>query len=379
MHPRMFLCAAIVASVAALFTNPAQAQGISKMAFGKTADGREVSLYTLKNAEGMEVAISNYGGTIISLKVPDRAGHVEDVVLGFDNLDGYLQKGNPYFGATVGRYANRIAKGQFTIDGKTYHVPVNNGPNSLHGGLKGFDKQVWSAKDSSDSKGQHLALHYVSKDGEEGYPGNLTVDVTFTLPADRNELDVQYSASTDKDTVLNLTNHSYFNLAGQGNGDILKHKVRLSASQFTPTDENLIPTGELRSVAGTPFDFRQEQTIGARIDGSDDQLKGGLGYDHNFVIDGGGHGKLTLAARAVDPGSGRVLEVLTTEPGVQFYTGNHLGTVPGKGGKVYNFRYAFCFETQHYPDSPNHPAFPTTELKPGQKFHSETVYRFSSQ
>ena len=378
MHPRMFLRAAIIASVAALLTNPAQAQGISKMAFGKTADGRDVSLYTLKSAKGMEVAISNYGGTIISLKVPDHAGHVEDIVLGFDSLDGYLEKDNPYFGATVGRYANRIAKGQFTLDGKTYHVPINNGPNSLHGGLKGFNKQVWSAKDSSDSKGQHLALHYVSKDGEEGYPGNLTVDVTFTLPADRNELRVQYSAFTDKDTVLNLTNHSYFNLAGQGSGDILKHKVTLLASQFTPTDENLIPTGELRSVAGTPFDFRQSTAIGARIDGSDEQLKRGLGYDHNFVVDGD-RGKLRLAARAVDPGSGRILEVLTTEPGVQFYTGNHLGTLHGKGGKIYKFRYAFCLETQHYPDSPNHPAFPTAELKPEQKFHSETVYRFSSQ
>ena len=378
MHPRMFLHAAIMASVATLLTNPAQAQSMSKTSFGKTPDGREVSLYTLRNAKGMEVAISNYGGTIVSLKVPDRAGHIEDVVLGFDNLDGYLQKDNPYFGATIGRYANRIAKGQIPLNGKVYHVPINNGPNSLHGGLKGFDKQVWSAKESSDDKGQHLALHYVSKDGEEGYPGNLSVEVTFTLPADGNELDVQYLASTDKDTVLNLTNHSYFNLAGQGNGDILKHNVTLSASQFTPTDENLIPTGELRSVAGTPFDFRQGKAIGERIDGSDEQLKRGLGYDHNFVVDGD-PGKLRLAARAVDPGSGRILEVLTTEPGVQFYTGNHLGTLRGKGEKVYKFRYAFCLETQHFPDSPNHPAFPTTELKPGQKFHSETVYRFSNQ
>jgi aldose 1-epimerase len=379
--PRLtFFAATIVFAV--VLTSAARAQGVSKTAFGKTPEGREVSLYTLKNAKGMEVAITNYGATIVSLKVADRTGKVEDIVLGYDKLDGYPSKENPHFGATVGRYANRIAKGRFTLDGKEYHLAINNGPNSLHGGIKGFDKQVWSPRDYSDKNGQHLALRYQSKDGEEGYPGTMTVDVVFTLPADRNDLKIEYSATTDKDSVLNLSNHSYFNLAGQGNGDVLKHNVTIFASRFTPVDETLIPTGELRKVAGTPFDFRQPTAIGARIDSSDEQIKRGGGYDHNFVLDSSNSsgGKLAPAARATDPTSGRVLEVLTTEPGIQFYTGNFLdGTIHGKGGKIYGRRFGFCFETQHFPDSPNHTEFPSTVLKAGQKFRSTTLFRFSAQ
>ncbi|MDP9158661.1 MAG: galactose mutarotase [Acidobacteriota bacterium] len=355
----------------------AGAGAVSKQSFGKTAEGEEVYLYTLKNAAGMEVAITNYGGTVVSLKVPDRAGKIEDVVLGYDDFNGYLTPKSPYFGATVGRYANRIAKAKFTLDGKEYHLAANNGPNSLHGGLKGFDKQVWSAKDYSDAKGEHLVLHYLSKDGEEGYPGDLNAQVAFTLTP-RSELQIEYSATTDHDTVLNLTNHSYFNLAGQGKGEILKTQLTLMASRFTPVDETLIPIGELRSVAGTPFDFRKPTAIGERIDASGEQLKLGHGYDHNWVLDAP-RGKLSLAARAVDPDSGRVLEVLTTQPGIQFYTGNFLdGSINGKGSKPINHRTGFCLETQHFPDSPNHPAFPTVVLKRGQHFHSTTIFRFST-
>lgn len=349
---------------------------ISKKPYGKTAEGREVYLYTLKNRHGVEVAITNYGGTVVALQAPDRTGQFADVVLGFAELGGYESKQNPYFGAIVGRYANRIAKGRFRLDGKDYQVPVNNGPNSLHGGLRGFNQRVWDARESSDGAGQHLTLHYLSPDGEEGYPGNLSVTVVYTLN-DNNELRIDYSATTDKLTVLNLTNHSYFNLAGQGEGDILSHELTLFADRFTPVDATLIPTGELRSVAGTPFDFRQPTVIGARIHASDEQLRLGRGYDHNFVLGGGG--KLAVAARVLEPRSGRVLEVLTTEPGVQFYSGNFLdGTVRGKGGKVYGQRYGFSLETQHFPDSPNHPNFPSTRLKPGQQFRSTTVYRFST-
>ncbi|HEU5451052.1 MAG TPA: aldose epimerase family protein [Terriglobales bacterium] len=342
-----------------------------------TVDGKDVYLYTLRNQQGMEVTITNFGGRIVSLKVPDRSGKFADVVLGFDSLQGYLGDNdhNPYFGAIVGRYANRIAKGKFQLDGHTYKLPINNPPNSLHGGNKGFDRRVWSAAETSGASGQHLRLHYVSKDGEEGYPGNLDVTVVYTLPADKNELRIEYSATTDKDTVLNLSNHSYFNLAGQGEGDILGHEVTIEAGRFTPVDSTLIPTGELKPVAGTPFDFQKPHAIGERINSADEQLKFGRGYDHNFVLNGTG---MRLAARVKDPKSGRVLEVLTDQPGLQFYTGNFLdGTIKGKGGKVYVHRGAFCLETQHYPDSPNHAKFPTTELKPGQKFHSETIFRFS--
>ncbi len=344
---------------------------VTKKPFGKTADGTPVDLYTLKSGK-LEATITNYGGRVVTLLVPDRTGKIADIVLGFDTLDGYL-KDNPYFGAVVGRYGNRIAHGQFQLDGHSFQVPKNDGPNSLHGGLKGFDKRVWDAK----IEGGSLVLHYLSKDGEEGYPGNLSVTVKYTLG--ENELRLDYEASTDKDTVLNVTNHSYFNLAGQGEGDILKHELTIAADRFTPVDQTLIPTGELRKVEGTPFDFRTPHVIGGRIDQDNEQLKFGKGYDHNWVLNSSG-GSLALAAKAHEPTTGRVMEVLTTQPGLQFYTGNFLdGSITGKGGKVYKRRYAFCMETQHFPDSPNHPAFPTTELKPGQHFHATTVFRFSAQ
>jgi aldose 1-epimerase len=344
---------------------------VTKQPFGKTEDGAAVDLYTLKN-EKIETTITTYGGRIVTLKVPDRSGKVADIVTGFDSLDGYL-KTNPYFGAIVGRYANRIAHGKFVLDGMTYTLAKNDGDNTLHGGLRTFDKRVWDGKIQGDS----LVLHYLSKDGEEGFPGNLSVTVTYTLAG--NELKIDYEATTDKDTVLNLSNHSYFNLKGQGEGTILEHEVTLLADRFTPVDQTLIPTGELRPVAGTPMDFRTPLAIGARIGNTDEQLKFGRGYDHNWVLNSVG-GSLSLAAKVHEPTTGRVLEVLTTQPGLQFYTGNFLdGTITGKGGKVYQQRFAFCMETQHFPDSPNHPAFPTSELKPGQKFHNTTVFRFSAQ
>lgn len=349
--------------------------GVKKSDFGKMPDGEPVELFTLTNKNGMQVAITNYGGAIVSLLAPDRTGKMADVVLGFDNLKGYL--GNqPFFGALVGRYANRIAKAKFTLDGHEYKLAANDGPNSLHGGTKGFDKRVWTARELKGAE-PAIELTYLSKDGEEGYPGNLKAKVVYTL-SNENSLKIDYSATTDKDTVLNLTNHSYFNLAGEGSGDILKQTMMINADKFTPVDATLIPTGELRSVQGTPFDFRKPTPIGARIGDKDEQLKLGHGYDHNFVLNRKGPG-LSLAARAEDPASGRVLEVLTTQPGIQFYTGNFLdGTIHGKGGKVYGHRAAFCLETQHFPDTPNHPKFPTAELKPGQTYHQVTVFKFST-
>jgi aldose 1-epimerase len=346
---------------------------MQKRAFGRTADGQAVDLYTLTNKNGMEVAITNYGGTVVTLKAPDRNGKVADVVLGFDTLESYFGP-NPYFGALIGRYGNRIAKGKFKLDGKEYTLARNNGENALHGGLKGFDKRVWTAREAPDG----LELTYVSADGEEGYPGALTSTVKYSL-SDNNELKIDYAAATDKDTVLNLTNHSYFNLAGEGEGDILSHEMTINADRFTPVDSGLIPTGELRPVEGTPFDFRKPTAIGARIANADEQLKLGKGYDHNFVLTSGG-GSMALAARVTEAKSGRVMEVLTDQPGVQFYTGNFLdGTVKGKGGKVYAHRYGFCLETQHFPDSPNQKTFPSTVLKPGQKYQTSTVYKFSAR
>jgi aldose 1-epimerase len=345
-------------------------------AFGKTPSGEEVKLFTLTNSHGMEAGITNYGARVTSLKVPDKTGQLADVVLGFDSLDGYLKQ-NPYFGAIVGRYGNRIAKGRFTLDGHEYKLAVNNGENALHGGLKGFDKVVWAAEPIQSADGPGVKLTYVSKDGEEGYPGTLTATVTYVLTG-ANELRISYDAATDKDTVVNLTNHSYFNLAGQGEGDILGHEVTLLADRFTPVDKGLIPTGELRSVDKTPFDFRQPTAIGARINNDDQQIKFGGGYDHNFVLNRTGDG-LTLAARVHEPKTGRIMEVSTTEPGLQFYTGNFLdGTITGKAGKVYPKRAAFCMETQQFPDSPNHPKFPTVVLKPGARYQTTTVYRFST-
>jgi|SRR5579871_4922973 len=351
---------------------------IEKQVFGKTADGREADLYTLKNAKGMEVAISTYGATIVRIKVPDRQGKTEDVALGYDSLEGYVHD-KAYFGATVGRYANRIAHGKFTLDGHVYMLPKNNGDNTLHGGTVGFNKHIWTAKDVSTPAAPALQMSYLSKNGEEGFPGNLSVEVRFTLNND-NSLKIEYAATSDKDTVVNLTNHSYFNLAGQGHGDILGQEVQLHASRFTPIDANLIPTGEIASVKDTPLDFSKSTAIGARINADYEQLKLAHGYDHNFVLDGNPMRKEVLAARAFDPGSGRVLEVFTTQPGIQLYSGNFLdGTVAGKGGVKYPRRSGFCLETQHFPDSPNHPKFPTTELKAGRWFRSTTTYKFSTQ
>jgi aldose 1-epimerase len=347
---------------------------VQKTSFGK-ADGHEVFLYTLKNTHGMEVSITNYGATVVAIKVADKKGKIEDVALGYDNVDGYVSD-KSYFGVTAGRYANRIAKATFSLDGKTYHIPANDGENALHGGKVGFNKRIWEEKDVPGKNA--VQMTYTSPDGEEGFPGNLKVAVTFTL-TDNNELRFDYLATTDKDTVLNLTNHSYFNLDGQGKGEILPTKLTIHASRMTPVDSTLIPTGELKPVKGTPFDFTTEHAIGERINEPDEQLKLGRGYDHNFVIDRSKPG-LVETAEAYDSNTGRVLEVLTDQPGVQFYSGNFLdGTSHGKGGNNYPHRTGFCLETQHFPDSPNHPKFPTTELKPAQKFTSTTVYRFSAK
>ena len=355
----------------------AQAQNVKKKSFGKTPEGQPVDIYTLTNSRGAEAKITNYGGILTSLRIPDRNGKFDDVVLGFDNVDAYL-KGDPWFGALIGRYGNRIAKGRFTLNGVEYKLATNNGENHLHGGVKGFDKVIWNAKPLNAPNGAALELTYLSKDGEEGYPGNLSVKVIYTL-TNANELQLDYSAMTDKDTVVNLTHHSYFNLAGQGNGDILNHRLYLNSSRFTPIDAGSIPTGEMRSVSGTPFDFTRMTPIGARINADDEQLKFGNGYDHNFVVNGKME-VLRLAARVYEPTTGRVMEVLTTEPGIQFYSGNFLdGTLTGKGGKVYQRRYALCLETQHFPDSPNKPNFPSTVLRKGARYHTTTIYRFSVQ
>jgi aldose 1-epimerase len=350
---------------------------VTRESFGKTSDGQQVDLYTLRNTRGAEAKITNYGAIVTSLKVADRNGKFDDVVLGFNDFDSYL-KNDPYFGAIVGRYGNRIAKGRFTLSGVEYKLATNNGENHLHGGIKGFDKVVWIGRELKSAAGPAVVMTYLSKDGEEGYPGNLNVRVVYTL-TNNNELKIDYTATTDKDTVTNITHHSYFNLAGEGNGDILNHLVTINANRFVPTDAGSIPTGELKSVAGTPFDFLKPMAIGARINQDDEQLKFGNGYDHTWVINGR-PGVMRLAATASEATSGRVMQVWTTEPGVQFYTGNFLdGSKTGKAGKNYERRNGFCFETQHYPDSPNHPAFPTTTLKKGQTYKSTTIYRFSSR
>lgn len=347
---------------------------ITKAPFGKTLDGKKVDIFTFHSLNGVEARILDYGGILVSFKVPDRDGHMGDIVLGYDNLDSYLTN-SPYFGAMIGRYGNRIAKGKFMLDDKHYTLPVNNGPNSLHGGIKGFDKKVWKAKVIKVHGTDALELTYVSKDGEEGYPGTLKVKAVYTLLPD-NGLRLEYTATTDKDTVLNLTQHSYFNLAGHG--DVLGHTVYIDADKFTPVDDTLIPTGELRPVKGTPFDFRKPTAIGARIKEDNKQLKYGNGYDHNFVLN---HpmGRLDVIARVSEPTTGRVLEVLSTEPGLQFYTGNFLdGSNIGKGDQVYNFRNAFCMEPQHYPNSPNQSDFPPVVLRPGQVYHNTIIFRAST-
>jgi len=347
---------------------------ITKESFG-TADGKDVYLYTLTNANGMQVKITNYGGTVTSIIVPDRKGKMADVVLGFDNLDDYIRK-SPYFGCIVGRYGNRIANGKFTLDGKEYTLAQNNGQNNLHGGVKGFDKVVWDAKPVKGNDSVGLKLTYLSKDGEEGFPGNLDVTVTYTLTND-NELKIENRATTDKTTVVNMTHHSYFNLKGQGEGDILDHVLTLNADKFTPVNENLIPTGELADVKGTPMDFTSPTPVGERIDADYEQLKIAGGYDHNWCINRKGDA-LELVGTVTEISSGRVMEVYSTAPGVQFYTGNFLdGTITGKDGKVYKLRYGLCLEPQNYPDTPNQPTFPSCVLKPGETYKHDIVYRFS--
>lgn len=351
--------------------------GVKQSDFGKTAGGEAVSLYTLTNASGMSVGIMTYGATVVSVMAPDKAGTLEDVVLGFDSVAEY-EKGSPYFGCIVGRYANRIGGAKFSLDGQEYKLFDNDKGNTLHGGKKGFDKVVWQAEPVARKNGAGVKFSYVSKDGEEGYPGTLSTVVTYTL-TNKNKLRIHYEATTDKKTVCNLTHHSYFNLAGAGNGDVLKSEMQIFADKFTPTDAGAIPTGELRPVAGTPFDFLQPVVIGERIEQDDEQLKLGKGYDHNYVLSGAPDGKsgMRKAAAVTEPGSGRTLEVYTTEPGLQFYTGNFLdGKLTGKGGKVYVHRGGFCLEAQKFPDTPNKPTFPSAVLAPGETYKQTTVYAF---
>ena len=343
------------------------------MQFGKTPDGTPVELYVLKNG-AITVKVMTYGAIITEIDVPDKNGKLDDVVLGFDSLDGYLGK-HPYFGATVGRVANRIAKGKFTLNGQEYSLSVNDGPNTLHGGLKGFDKVIWKAGPVATADGPSVKMNYRGKDGEEGYPGNLDVSVQFTVTA-KNELRIAYTATTDKATPINLSNHSYFNLGGRTAESILGHDLMLAADHYTPVDETLIPTGEIAPVAGTPLDFTKPTAIGARIK----EMKGEPGgYDHNFVLKSGGK-SLALAARIYEPRTGRLMEMFTTEPGVQFYTGNFLdGTNTGKSGIAYKKNHGFCLEAQHFPDSIHHPNFPQAVLEPGQTYRQATIYRFSTR
>jgi aldose 1-epimerase len=342
---------------------------VRKESFGKTKDGKEVFLYTLVNGNNSTVKIANYGGIVTSLVVPDKSGRMDDIVLGFDSLDPYLAV-HPYFGALVGRYGNRIAKARFPLNGKEYRLAANDGRNHLHGGMVGFDKVVWNASEIQNRGGVGVRLTYLSKDGEEGYPGNLVCTVTYSFN-DKNELSIDYSATTDSPTIVNLTHHSYFNLKGAGNGDILDHQMMIPAQKFTPVDPELIPIGGLRSVAGSAMDFTQPRIIGSRIQ----EVPGG--YDHNYVHAEKAPRPLSLAAVVTAPGNGRKMEVLTTEPGIQFYSGNFLdGSIKGKGGKIYPKHGGFCLETQHFPDSPNQPAFPSTVLNPGETYRQQTIYRF---
>ena len=368
------LGAACLVGCAPMSPNPKST--VTKADFGKTTEGQAVEIYTLHNAKGAEAKIMTYGGIVQSLTMPDKNGKLADIVLGYDNLQGYIDK-TPYFGALIGRYGNRIGGAKFTLEGQTCTLATNNGPNSLHGGVKGFDKVVWTAKPSVGVHGPQLVLAYVSKDMEEGFPGNLEVTAIYTLTED-NELKLEFTAKTDKPTVCNLTHHSYFNLAGQGNGDILGHLVFIDADKTTPVDSGLITTGEFADVTGTPFYFRKPTAIGARINDTNIVLQYGPGYDHNWVINQTKPGEVKLQARVEEPTSGRVLEVWSDEPGLQFYAGNFLdGTIIGKGGVAYQKRTGFCLEPQHFPDSPNKTNFPPTELKPGQTYHNVIVYKFS--
>ncbi|MBX3737354.1 MAG: galactose mutarotase [Candidatus Didemnitutus sp.] len=354
---------------------------ITSVPFGQLADGRAATLYTLTNARGARADITDYGAIIVRLFMPDRAGQLDDIVLGYGCVEDYV-KGSPYFGAVVGRVGNRIANGKFTLDGKTYALATNNTPHGvpchLHGGNVGFDKVLWTATAALVAKESALTLRYLSRDGEEGYPGNLDVTIVYTLTND-NRLRVEYTAATDRATPVNLAQHTYFNLKGEGRGDILDHELTLNASRYTPVDAGLIPTGQLASVGGTPLDFTTPHAIGARVNAPHEQLKFAGGYDHNFVLDGPAR-QLAFAARVVESTTGRVLEVHTEEPGLQFYSGNFLdGTRVGKSGVAYPHRSGFCLETQHFPDSPNQPAFPNTILRPGQTYRTTTVFAFSTQ
>ena len=376
MKARLFIPAAALAALGMIASCSSVSNGsmsINSGPWGTTKHGEQVTLYTLHNSHGMEARIINYGGIIVSLTAPDKNGQLADVVLGFDKLADYEAK-SPFFGCITGRYANRIAKGRFTLNGTEYKLAINNGPNALHGGKVGFDKKVWHANPIRRSNGVGVELSYTSADGEEGYPGKLDCRVSYLLTND-NALKIKYSATTDKTSIVNLTNHSYFNLAGEGSGSILNHTLEVNASEFTPTDDTLIPIGERRSVAGTPLDFKQPHVISERIEADFLPLKQGQGYDHNYVLSGFG---LRTAAKAKDPKSGRVLEVLTTEPGVQLYTGNHLN-VTGKGGHHYAKRDGFCLETQHFPDSPNQPSFPSPVLQPGDRYQHTCIYKFSAE
>ena len=374
----LFACAASIACAPPIVRHEsAGPRGIAKSSFGALPDGTPVDLYTLHNKTGLEARIITYGGIIVSLQTGDRHGKLADIVLGFDSLAGYVRE-SPYFGALIGRYENRIARGRFTLDEKTYQLPINNPPNSLHGGDRGFDKVVWGARPFENVDGVGLVLNHVSPDGDQGYPGTVSVQVTYTL-TDKDELMVEYHATTDKATPINLSQHSYFNLTGNARRNVLGHVLTLNADQYTPVDSTLIPTGEIAPVAGTPFDFREPMAIGARINADDEQIRRGRGYDHNMVLKRTGPG-LVHAAHVLEPTSGRTMDVYTTEPGVQFYTGNFLdGTIHGKQGRVYDFRYAFCLETQHFPDSPNKPQFPSTILRPGQEWASKTVFVFRQE
>ena len=364
---------AIATSLMTMSLQPADAR-VTRAPFGTLPDGSPVELFTLTNARGIELRAMTYGGIIVSLRVPDRGGRLDDVVLGYDTAEAYGKNNDPHFGAIVGRYANRIAKGRFALDGKTYQLTINNGPNHLHGGVKGFDNVVWRGEPLPDRPG--VAFTYTSTDGEEGYPGIVTARVTYTL-TDRNELVVDYHATTTAPTVINLSQHSYFNLAGQGARDVLDHELQINAERYTPVDDTLIPLGELASVDGTPFDFRKPTKIGARIGHDHVQLRRGRGYDHNFVLAGEG---LRRVARVIERSTGRTLDVSTTEPGLQFYTGNFLdGSVVGKQGRAYRQRYGFCLETQHFPDSPNKGHFPSTVLRPGGEYRSQTIFTFATE
>ena len=372
--PRVLLV--LLVAVGCATPEPAPEAGIEETPFGTLPDGRTATLYTLTSPSGMQMQVTNYGGIITTLTAPDRDGRFDDVVLGYDTLDDYLAE-TPYFGALIGRYGNRIAQGRFTLDGVTYELATNNDANHLHGGDIGFDKVLWDATPFTTDEAQGLILTYTSSDGEEGYPGTLEVTVTYMLLPDRR-LRITYEATTDQATPVNLTQHSYFNLGGPASDTILSHELAIAAEHFTPIDAGLIPTGERRPVDGTPFDFRTSTPIGARIDGDDPQLAYGLGYDHNFVLTDSST-TMKFAARLYDPSSGRVMTVHTTKPGLQFYSGNFLdGSLTGKGGNVYEYRSGLCLETQHFPDSPNQPSFPSTILRPGERYTSQTIYAFAT-